>query len=64
MQDLVRQNLASPTGTAPQGITSTGRLRAPDADIFISFAQARMHALRAMTAEVDAEYVRDPTDDR
>lgn len=44
--------------------TGAGRLRAPDADIFISFAQARMHALRAMTAEVDAEYVRDPMDDR
>jgi hypothetical protein len=43
---------------------SAGRLRAQDADIFISFAQARMHALQSMAAEVDAEYVRDPTDDR
>jgi len=39
------------------------RLRAQDADIFISFAQARMHSLRVMAAEVDAEYVRDPTED-
>lgn len=42
--------------------TSAGRQRAPDADIFISFAQARVDALRALTAEVDAEYVRNPTD--
>ena len=43
---------------------SAGRLRAQDADIFISFAQTRMHALRSMAAEVDAEYARDPTDER
>lgn len=40
-----------------------GRLRAQDADIFISFAQARMQALRAMAAEVDNQYAREPTDD-
>lgn len=40
------------------------RLRAPDADIFISFSQSRMHTLRSMAAEVDAEYARDPGAER
>jgi hypothetical protein len=41
----------------------SGRLRATDADIFISFAQARMHTLRTMAHEVDDEYARDPSDE-
>lgn len=39
------------------------RLKAADADIFISFAQARMHTLRTMAQEVDDEYTRDPADE-
>ena len=40
----------------------SGRLRAQDANIFISFAQQRMHALRRLAAEVDVDYKRDLTE--
>jgi hypothetical protein len=47
-------------GVAVVAIEGSKRLRALDADIFISFAQSRMHTLRSMAAEVDLEYARDP----